>query len=73
MDAVDVIAHCRSLGAVLVPEGDNLKVRSATPLPDYLRELLRANKIQVGLVLKLLKATLPEQLRHLGKKGVEGS
>ena len=58
MDAVEVIAQCRSLGAVLVPEGDTLRVRAATPLPDYLRELLRVNKTQVGLVLKLCQSTV---------------
>ena len=32
MDAIEVIAQCRSLGAVLVSEGDNLGVRTAAPL-----------------------------------------
>ena len=58
MDAIEVIAQCRSLGAVLVSEGDNLRVRAAAPLPDYLRELLRVNKTQVGLVLKLCQRSV---------------
>ena len=58
MDAVEVITQCRSLGAVLVLEGDNLRVRAAAPLPDYLRELLRVNKAQVGLVLKLCQSSV---------------
>ena len=58
MDAVEVIAQCRSLGAVLVSEGDTLRVTAPEPLPDYLRELLRVNKTQVGLVLQLCQRSV---------------
>jgi len=53
MDAVEVIARCRALGAVLVVDGDALRVRAPAPLPDYLRESLRTNKTQLVLVLKV--------------------
>lgn len=52
MDAIDVIARCRVLGAVLTVERDTLKIRAPKPLPDDLREAVRDNKPQVILCLR---------------------
>ena len=44
MNAHDIINQCREYKAVLIPEGDKLKVSAPTPLPDDLRAELREYK-----------------------------
>ena len=52
MDAIDLIARCRSMGTELSVEDDSILVVGPAPLPDELRAALRANKIQVMLCLR---------------------
>ena len=57
MNAATLIAHCRELGAILVPEGKNLRVRASEPLPADILEELRQHKFEV--------------IEHLIKKGFD--
>lgn len=44
---------CRKIDAVLIPEEDNLRVRSSIPLPADLREAIKVNKAKLLLHLRL--------------------
>lgn len=52
MDIIDLIARCRSMGAVLSVEDESLRVVAPFPLPDDLRSAIRAHKTQVMLCLR---------------------
>jgi hypothetical protein len=53
MDAIDLIAQCRSMGAVLSVEGDSLLVTTPLPLNEDLRAAIRANKHDLLILVRL--------------------
>jgi hypothetical protein len=53
MDVVELVSRCRALGAVFVIEGDRFKVNAPAPLPDDLRDALRAERTRVLVCLRL--------------------
>lgn len=57
MDAIDLITKCRELGAVLVVEGDQFKVKSNVALPLEIRRGLKSNRTLVLQLLRLMDDT----------------
>ncbi len=68
MNALAVIDRCQQLGIVLIVEGENIRVRKPIPLPDEIREALRANKPEV---IELLEQQSREPKTRLGKAVAE--
>lgn len=58
MDTIDLIARCRSMGAVLSIEDESLLVVAPSRLPDDLRSAIREHKAQVMLCLKASRNSL---------------
>jgi len=58
VDIIDLVARCRSMGAVLSIENESLRIVAPSPLPDDLRSAIRAHKTQVMLYLRLFPKSL---------------